>query len=227
MQTSPTLSLRVRGPLACFTRPEFKVERFSYPIMTPSAARGIIESVLWKPAISWSIERIVLLKEIRFASFRRNEVDSKAVAPPANTIALGGIIQHYFADEHRTQRNTIALRDVDYIIEAHFEMTRRAGKDDNMIKFTQMFERRVLKGQHWHQPYLGCREFIAEVLTSDGAPKPIPVTRDLGIMLWDISFGKKINTPIFFDAHLVDGILDVPSNPTKSKYLRSCSGGDE
>ena len=107
---SPTLSLRARGPLACFTRPELKVERVSYPVMTPSAARGLIEAVLWKPAISWRIERIRVLKEINFTAFRRNEVNSRAISPSAATVKNGGAAPLYFADEDRAQRNTVALR---------------------------------------------------------------------------------------------------------------------
>ena len=164
---SPTLRLRARGPLACFTRPELKVERVSYPVMTPSAARGLLEAVLWKPAIAWHVERIRVLKEIKFTAFRRNEVNSKASPPKAATIENGGPVLPYFADEDRAQRNTVALADVDYVIEAHFTMTNKAGPDDNMTKFVEMFKRRVEKGQHFHQPYFGCREFVAEVLPAD------------------------------------------------------------
>ncbi|MFO7899927.1 MAG: type I-C CRISPR-associated protein Cas5c, partial [Planctomycetota bacterium] len=178
---SPTLSLRARGPLACFTRPELKVERMSYPVMTPSAARGLIEAVIWKPAIQWQVERIKVLKEIKFISFRRNEVNSKASAPKAAIVNEGGPAPVYFADDDRAQRNTVALRDVDYVVDAHFTMTDRAGPDDNLYKFIDMFSRRVEKGQHFHQPYFGCREFAAEVLPADDAPEPIGDTRDLGL----------------------------------------------
>src|ERR1700680_808457 len=106
---SPILQLRAHGPLACFTRPELKVERVSYPVITPSAARGILEAILWKPAISWHVERIRVLKEIKFTAFRRNEVNSKAVAPAANVIKNGGTSPLFFADEDRAQRNTVAL----------------------------------------------------------------------------------------------------------------------
>lgn len=211
---SPTLRVRARGPLACFTRPELKVERVSYPVMTPSAARGLLEAVLWKPAIAWHIERIKVLKEIKFTAFRRNEVNSKASLPKASTIQEGGVLPPYFADEDRAQRNTVALSDVDYIIEAYFTMTVKAGPEDSMTKFVEMFNRRVEKGQHFHQPYFGCREFVAEVLPADGSPpSPYAEPRDLGLMLWDIRFTADGNTPVFFPACLENGVLEVPADP--------------
>lgn len=210
---SPTLTLRARGALACFTRPELKAERVSYPLMTPSAARGLLEAVLWKPAIVWHIRRIRVLNEIAFTAFRRNEVNSKASAPAAAVVENGGETRHYFADTDRAQRNTVALRDVDYVIEAWFTMTDRAGDADNVTKFVDMFERRVRKGQHFHQPYFGCREFVADVMPADNAPDPIDDSRDLGLMLWDIEYAKGSNMPLFFPASLVDGVLDVPEDP--------------
>jgi CRISPR-associated protein Cas5d len=211
-QRSPTLKLRARGPLACFTRPELKVERFSYPVMTPSAARGMIEAVLWKPAIAWRIERIKVLMEIKFTAFRRNEVSSKAVRPSSALIANGGPPPVLFVDEDRAQRNTVALSDVDYVIETHFVMTDKAGPGDNINKFVDMFTRRVAKGQHFHQPYFGCREFAADVLPADDYPRPIGDTKDLGLMLWDIDFGPKSNVPIFFPARLDQGVMEVPQS---------------
>lgn len=213
---SPTLRLRARGPLACFTRPELKVERVSYPVITPSAARGLLEAVLWKPAITWHIERIQVLKEIKFTAFRRNEVNNKITGPSAATIKNGGPPPLYFADEDRAQRNTVALRDVDYLIDAHFTFTDQKGPDDNEMKFVEMFQRRVEKGQHYHQPYLGCREFAAEILPADNAPPPISETRELGLMLWDIEYGPEQNRPVFFAASLGNGIMEVPENPALS-----------
>jgi CRISPR-associated protein Cas5d len=210
---SPTLSARARGPLACFTRPELKVERVSYPVITPSAARGILEAILWKPAIAWHVERIRVLKEIKFTAFRRNEVNSKAVAPTANLINHGGASPLFFAEEDRTQRNTVALADVDYVIEAHFTLTGKAGPDDNLTKFVDMFERRVEKGQHFHQPYFGCREFAADLMPADDVPKPIDDSRDLGLMLWDIRFESLRNTPEFFRAELRSGVMEIPMRP--------------
>lgn len=216
---SPTLALRARGPLACFTRPELKAERVSYPVMTPSAARGLIEAVLWKPAVRWHIDRIGVLNPIRFISFRRNEVNTKASDPPRAVVDGGGDagnVTCYFADEDRAQRNTVALREVDYLVEAHLTMTEDAGPDDNMTKFVAMFRRRVREGQHFHQPYFGCREFVAEVLPPDDAPDPIPESRDLGIMLWDIAYGEERNRPIFFRAELREGVLHVPADPEET-----------
>ncbi len=211
--SSPVLQLRARGPFACFTRPELKVERVSYPVMTPSAARGAIEAVLWKPAIAWRIHRIHVLSEIRFTAFRRNEVNSRAAKPSQAVVATGGSLDAFFADEDRAQRNTVALRDVDYLIEASFRITDRAGPSDNIQKFVEIFERRLEKGQHFHQPYLGCREFIAEMLPADGAPPAIDDSRDLGLMLWDIVFGPKGNRAVFFEAKLERGVLSVPESP--------------
>lgn len=210
---SPTLSLRARGPLACFTRPELKVERVSYPTLTPSAARGLLEAVVWKPAIRWHIERIHVLTPIRFTSFRRNEVATRAARPSAAVVESGGPVSPYFADEDRAQRNTVALRDVDYVIDAHFTLTQRAGPQDNVTKFVEIFQRRVERGQCFHQPYLGCREFVAEVLPATGAPRPIPEDKELGLMLWDIDFSGRSNRPIFFAARLEKGVLQVPADP--------------
>jgi CRISPR-associated protein Cas5d len=207
---SPTLALRVRGPLAVFSAPELKTERVSTPVITPSAARGVYEAVLWKPAIRWHIERIRVLSEINFVAFRRNEVNRKASLPSAIVVKEGGAYADYFADDDRAQRNTVALRDVDYVIEAHFSMTDRAGPADNVAKFVDMFRRRIDRGQHFHAPYLGCREFSADVLSADEAPPPIPITRSFGRMLLDIDYGPTQNRPIFFDAVLNAGVMEVP-----------------
>jgi len=212
--TSPTLALRARGPLAVFTAPELKTERVSTPVMTPSAARGLLEAVLWKPAIRWHIERIRVLKAIEFVAFRRNEVSRKASMPTAAVVSAGGNYADYFADDDRAQRNTVALRDVDYIIEAHFSLTDRAGPSDNVAKFVDMFRRRIERGQHFHQPYLGCREFAADVLSADGAPPPIPLTRSFGAMLLDIEYGPTGNRPIFFQAAINVGVMEVPPIPS-------------
>lgn len=197
-----------------FTAPELKTERVTTPVITPSAARGVLEAVLWKPAIRWHIERIRVLSEINFVAFRRNEVNRKASLPSVAVIKEGGAYADYFADEDRAQRNTVALRDVDYVIEAHFTMTDRAGPSDNVAKFVDMFQRRVSHGQHWHQPYLGCSEFSADVLPADDAPPPISLTRSFGRMLLDIDYGPVQNRPIFFEAVLNDGIMEVPPIPT-------------
>ncbi len=203
--------IRVRGELACFTRPEFKTERFSYEVITPSAARGIYEAILWKPAIRWHIRRIYLLAPPRFVQFKRNEVTKRASVSNAVTALKRGEPLEYFADEDRAQRNTLALRDVDYAIEAEFEMTERAGSGDNPKKFDEMFRRRLQKGQFHMQPYLGCREFPCIVEPYTGTPPPIQTaTRDLGYMLHDLRFGPKGNEPVFFRARLDRGIVEVP-----------------
>lgn len=210
---SPPLRLRCKGPLAIFTRPEFKTERVSYPVMTPSAARGLLEAVIWKPAIRWRILRIEVLSKIDFTSFRRNEVNSRAIAPSAAVIDGGGEAPVLFADDDRTQRNTLALRNVDYLVTAQFEMTSRAGPIDNVAKFVDMFRRRVEKGQHFHQPYFGCRECVADVLPAREDDKPIDDTRDLGLMLWDILHEPTGARTVFFEAKLVSGVLEVPLDP--------------
>lgn len=215
MQTcSPTLRFRCSGRLAVFSRPEFKTERFTYQAPTPSALRGIAEAILFKPAMRWHIERIHVLKPIRFMSFRRNEVNNKAVAPKARVLADGGAAPLFYADEDRAQRNTVALTNVDYLVEARLSLTDRAGDGDSVAKFVAMFERRLEKGQHFHQPYFGCRECAAEVRSPDGSEKAIADSLNLGIVLWDIAYhsveGRPDNRPIFFWAQMKNGIIDVP-----------------
>lgn len=205
------LRLRASGPLACFTRPELKAERVSYQVMTPSAARGLLEAILWKPAIRWRVERIRVLSPIRWVAFRRNEVNGRASPPPAKVIGEGGAAPMLLADVDRAQRNTVALLDVDYVVEARFDLTERAGAEDNRAKFVDMFQRRVERGQHFHQPYLGCREFVADVRPVDGdTPQAIDETRDLGLMLYDLDYSPEHNRPLFFRARLEHGVLEIP-----------------
>jgi CRISPR-associated protein Cas5d len=200
MKKSRPFQVRVKGPIACFTRPEMKVERMSYEVMTPSAARGVLEAVLWKPAIRWQVDEIAVGAPIAWLSFRRNEVNSRASD------------RQYFADEDRAQRNTVALRDVDYLVTAHFELTERAGPEETVAKFEDMFHRRLQKGQHFHQPYLGCREFAADVspVTEGFTPIEPNVDRPLGLMFYDFDFRSKRPRPLFFSARLVGGVLKVP-----------------
>jgi CRISPR-associated protein Cas5d len=211
------IKLHVWGDRACFTRPEMKVERVSYDVMTPSAARGILEAIHWKPAILWVIDRIHVLKPIRFQSFRRNEVGAKANATAAaramreaTTAGLGLAV-----DENRQQRATTLLIDVAYVIEAHFELTAKAESDDTPAKHISMFNRRAADGQCFHRPCLGTREFAVDFrLIAEGAPLPESQllqdqrNRDLGWMLHDIDFANG-NTSRFFRARLTDGVLDV------------------
>lgn len=211
-QESRRFSLRAFGPLACFTRPEMKVERVSYEVITPSAARGIFDAILWKPAIAWQIHRITILNEIRFTSFKRNEVNGSKASPKSANIAGTERMNDYFADEDRAQRSTLALADVDYVIEASFRMTSEAGESDNVRKFEEMFERRLEKGQTFNQPYFGCREFAAYVEPApvDYTPVTIPL-KPLGIMLHDIEFSKDgRGQPRFFTPVIRNGAIEVP-----------------
>ncbi len=210
MDQSRSFKVRIGGDLACFTRPEFGVERVSYGLITPSAARAILEAILWKPAIQWHVTRIWLLKPIAFVQFRRNEVNSRAATRTIASAMTTGAPVDYFADEDRAQRNTIALRDVDYAVEAHFVLTPRRGPGDNVAKFEDMFARRLVNGQHHYQPYLGCREFAAKVEAYKDEPGPIAETRPLGMMLHDIAYGQK-NQPVFFPAVLRNGEVEVPA----------------
>jgi CRISPR-associated protein Cas5d len=212
-QQSETFLVRARGPLACFTRPEFKVERVSYEVMTPSAARGILEAVHWKPAIRWIVTAIHVLAPIRFISFNRSEVSKRVSVRNVLQAMQGDPLDSYFADEDRAQRNTVALRDVDYVIAAHFIPTDKWHDNDNFAKHAETFLRRLEKGQTFHQPYLGCREFAAVVepaqppwdyrLLDERRLKP------LGLMLHDLEFGPR-NRPRFFVAELKDGVMSVP-----------------
>lgn len=208
---SRVLGMRAFGPLACFTRPEFKVERMSYEVITPSAARGLLEAVLWKPAIRWHVRRIHVLREIQFTSFKRNEVNGGRANPTAAQIAGRDAMAPFFADEDRAQRSTLALSNVDYVVEAAFTMTARAGDGDNVAKFTEMFERRLEKGQWFHPPYFGCREFAASVEPPPRAFAPIKLSKPLGLMLHDIEFSEGgTGKPRFFPAMLRNGVMEVP-----------------
>jgi CRISPR-associated protein Cas5d len=210
--------LHVWGNRACFTRPEMKVERVSYDVMTPSAARGILEAIHWKPAIVWRVDRIHVLKPIRFQSFRRNEVGAKASASLAASAMKRGTTEGLglVVEDERQQRATTLLLDVAYVIEAHFELTPRAGADDTPAKHLSMFNRRAESGQCFHRPCLGTREFAADfALLPEGAPLPDSAlpdaqkNRDLGWMLHDIDFSEGKNVSRFFRARLEDGVLDV------------------
>lgn len=210
------IRLKVSGEHACFTRPEMKVERVSYDAMTPSAARGILEAIHWKPAIRWMIDRIHVLNPIRFRSIRRNEVGSKVSARNIRTAMNRGSLEglHLFVDEDRQQRASTVLADVAYVIEAHFAMTERAGPDDTEGKHLDMFNRRAARGQCFHQPCLGTREFAArfELLPPDAPlPKAIDETRDLGFMLWDIDHAAEGHPSLLFRARLENGVMNVPA----------------
>lgn len=209
------VKLHVWGSRACFTRPEMKVERVSYDVITPSAARGILEAIHWKPAIRWVVDRIHVLKPIRFESIRRNEVGQKIPAGNAARGMRSGSVKdlRLFVEDERQQRAATVLRDVAYVIEAHFEHTARASADDTDGKHLDTFNRRAARGQCFHQPCLGTREFSAAfALAEDPPPVCDPAlagTRELGWMLHDIDFADGM-TPRFFKAVMRDGIIDVP-----------------
>ena len=203
----------VWGGFACFTRPENKVERVSYDLITPSAARGVLEAIYWKPQIRWVIDRLHVLAPIRFTNVRRNEVGSKIPAgSAASAMRAGRGLLGLYVDEDRQQRAATILRDVDYAIEAHFDVL---SGDEPPAKHYEMFKRRAIKGQCFHRPYLGCREFDCQFAWLDGPPPLSPLAgtpagnRDLGFMLHDIDFDADM-TPRFFHAVLRDGVVDVP-----------------
>ncbi len=206
--------IRVCGEYALFTRPEMKVERVSYDVITPSAARGIIEAVYWKPAIQWEIDRIHVLNEIQFTNIRRNEVSDKISTREAER-RMNGATEPFFIDAtaQRQQRAAMVLRNVDYVIDAHFELTDRAGPEDTAEKHYNIVLRRLRKGQCHHAPCLGTREFPARVELVEGnhiPDSPLKGTRDLGWMLYDLDFtDPKDIQPKFFRAELRDGLLDL------------------
>lgn len=232
MNGSPSVRVLVWGPWACFTRPEMKVERVSYPVMTPSAARGVLEAILWKPQFRWVIQQIVVLKPIRFQGIRRNEIQSK-ISPRAVSrwMAEPEYFEPLWADfmgegaggerSERTPRNTLALREVAYVIEARVTLTTKAqrpgrqrlnedepdGRDSEM-KYVSMFNRRVERGQYWQRPYLGCREFAADFQMPTGQEQPIEDSREVGLMLYDIQYDAvQGHRALFFEARVDRGVL--------------------
>jgi CRISPR-associated protein Cas5d len=198
------ITIRVRGDYALFTRPEMKVERVSYDVITPSAARGIIEAVYWKPAIHWVIDRIHVLNKIEFTNIRRNEVSDKMSASKA----------YLATNEVRQQRAAMVLKNVDYVIEAHFEIVpEKAGPDDTVEKHYNMILRRLRKGQYFSSPCLGTREFSAQVELVEAGQVPasgLTGVRDLGWMLYDLDFSNPEDiVPKFFKAEMRDGVIDL------------------
>ncbi len=210
--------LHIWGERALFTRPEMKVERVSYDVITPSAARGILEAIHWKPAIRWVVDSIQVLKPVRFESIRRNEVGGKlSAASVGKAIKAGrtdGVVS--YVEEDRQQRAATILRNVGYVIGAHFELTDKAGADDNEGKHLDIFNRRARRGQCFQSPCLGTREFPASFALieneADAPPSDAALNgeRDLGWMLHDIDFADGM-TPRFFRARMVDGLIEVPS----------------
>jgi CRISPR-associated protein Cas5d len=211
----PTVRLRVRGPYACFTRPEFKAERVSYEIMTPSAARGILDAIHWKPSFRWVIDRIHVLAPINFTTISRNEVGSKISVRNCMRARTRDELDelHCDVEADRQQRSSLILKDVDYIIQAYPELLRGSHPSETIRKHIEMFKRRARRGQCFNTPYLGCREFSASF---DLVEEATPITglpdqdrnRDLGLMLHDIDYANH-GEPRFIPAVLVDGVLDV------------------
>jgi CRISPR-associated protein Cas5d len=209
-----TYCLEVSGDFACFTRPEMKVERVSYDVMTPSAARAVFEAILWKPAIRWHVRRIEVLRPIRWISLRRNEVASVvSVRNVQAAMNAGRGDLSLYVEDDRQQRAGLFLRDVAYRVHADLEVLPGAGENNTAPKFWEMFERRAAKGQCVNQPYLGCREFAANfrlVEKPAEEPAPIPETRDLGWMLYDLDFANAADPkPKFFRARMENGVLDL------------------
>ncbi|HPG89604.1 MAG TPA: type I-C CRISPR-associated protein Cas5c [Hyphomicrobium sp.] len=213
--------MEVSGPYACFTRPEMKVERVSYDVITPSAARAIFEAILWKPAIRWQVSRIEVCEPICWISVRRNEVG--AVVPTGSVksaMAAGKGSLGLNIEDQRQQRAGLLLRDVRYRLHARFELTEKAGVGDTPAKFAAMFERRAAQGQCFNQPYLGTREFSCAFRLLDPkadsfvVPAELAGERDLGWTLYDLDFGPPPHAepkPLFYRAMLRDGVLEVPT----------------
>lgn len=208
--------VEVWGDYALFTRPELSVERMSYDVMTPSAARGILEGIYWHPGMRYVIDRINVLNEIKFESIRRNEVKSKALASSMRKAVGGkGGLPYIDRSADIQQRASMVLRDVRYVIEAHFDMTEKAASSDNPGKFCDIFRRRCERGQCYFQPYLGTREFSAHFRPWASLDEPAGFysaagERDLGLMLYDMDYSNPDDIlPMFFKAKLVNGVVDV------------------
>lgn len=206
-----SIKMEVWGEYACFTRPEMKVERVSYDVPTPSAARGMAESVYYHPGLKWHVDKIYVCKPIRFTNILRNEVASKISVRNVLTEANGKKRSYIDRNADIQQRATTMLRNVHYVIEAHFEMTDKANPSDNPGKFQDIVKRRLRSGQAYMQPYLGCRECTAHFRLWEGGDIPtIDETRDLGYMLYDMEYSDPENIqPMFFRAQMVHGVIDL------------------
>lgn len=209
-----SIQVEVWGDFACFSRGEFKAERVSYDVMTPSAARGILESIYWHPGLVWRVDRIYVLAPIQFTNIRRNEVKSVVSARNARTVMTGGSAPLYInTKDDIQQRASLLLRDVRYVIEAHFDMTPQANPGDNPGKFQDIIKRRLERGECYSQPYFGCREFAAHFCRCTASPQQLKqpgFTKDLGYMLYDFDYSDPQNLqPTYFRAQLIDGVLDL------------------
>ena len=217
------IQVEVWGDYALFSRPEFKTERVSYDCMTPSAARGLLESIYWHPGLRWVIDRIHVCAPIRFTNIRRNEVKDVISAWKVKAVMEKGQGELYLAaPESIQQRAAMVLTNVRYVIDAHFVMTDNAAPGDNPGKFQDIIKRRLERGQFYSMPYFGTREFPAHFRrceTLPPCPEELKGTRDLGWMLWDMDYRDPENiTPKFFRASLVDGVMTVP--PPDSREVR-------
>lgn len=216
MGSSPPLQVKVWGDFACFTRPEMKAERVTYSVMTPSAARGVLEAIFWKPEFAWGVREIWVLNPIRHFSVLRNEINSRQSHRAAQKWEETG--EGFFADEDRAQRHTLALRDVAYIIKA--DVLPSASGEASEAKYRDQFRRRVARGQCLHRPCLGCREFTADFCEPSGDERPIDVNGDLGLMLGDLDYETDgcSAEPRFFRARLVNGVLSVPPSVHEGRH---------
>jgi CRISPR-associated protein Cas5d len=219
-----SFKVEVWGDWALFSRPELKAERYSYDVMTPSAARGILDAIYWHPGLRWIPERIYVLNPIRFTGIRRNEVNAKIPGSAVSSVMNGAQKELYLsAHDEIVQRAATVLQDVRYVIEAHFEMTPQAAPEDNEGKFCDIMKRRLEKGQCYHQPCFGCRELPAHFRSWAGGEIPaagVNEDRDLGLMLYDLDYSDPPNiTPMFFRAALKNGVLNIPA-PDSREVLR-------
>lgn len=210
-----SVQMEVWGEYALFTRPEMKTERVSYDVMTPSAARGMLEAIYWHPGMKWIIDSIEVLAPIRHTNIRRNEVKSVISARSVKAVMEKGKGSLYInTKDDIQQRAALVLKNVRYVINAHFEMTEKASSSDNPGKFQDIIMRRIKRGQCYHQPYFGCREFPAHFRLYEGGgrcPEELIGERDLGYMLWDMDFSNPEDIqPLFFRASMKNGIISVP-----------------
>lgn len=221
----PPLVVEIEGPYACFTRPEFKTERFSYPVMTPSAAKGVLEAIFWKPEFAYQVLRIEVLEPVQWFSIRRNEVDSTLSMDWVRK-AMSDHRHRFDVEQHRDQRNMVCLRDVAYRIHTQMRLQPHANAPE--AKYRDQFRRRVERGACFSQPFLGTREFSASF--GKATPRdPIEATEDLGVMLHSIDYTGGRETYRWFHAQLEDGVLAVPPQgvelPTASAGARTGGRG--
>lgn len=208
--------LEVSGDFACFTRPEMRVERVSYDVITPSAARNIFQAILWKPSIEWHVDRIEVLNPIRWMNIGRNEVGAViSESAVKGAINKGSGRLQLFVEKERQQRSSLILRDVRYRIHAHFKLTPKAGSGETPEKFLSMFLRRSRKGQCFRQPYLGCKEFSADfqfIEPHQPMADTIQDSKDLGWMFYDYDYSEDPPSPRFFRARMTNGVVEIPQS---------------